>query len=621
MEDEINSIEVQEFVCRFKELIKEKNAKFCFFLGAGCSVSSGIQTAGNLVHNKWIPRLQNFKARNKENFDDWFKKRFPEYDERDAAKFYGEIIEKTFLTPMERQREIERLVAKKDPGFGYAVLAQLMTEEYGERCNTILTTNFDDMVADALYLYTNKKPIVIAHESLAGFVKISDTRPLVIKLHGDSRLSPHNTRRETSELDVKVKKVIKNLLSETGLIFLGYGGNDKSIINILNEVSEEENSFQWGIYWVGQNIPTNEMGEFLKSREAIWVTHKDFDELMLLIKEEFGLKHPSKKRFGKLFETYFRTFQKLNSKIHAKPDSAEEKIFLKKAYEEASKEFESWWAFVKDHDKAEELYKIALEIEPENTVILSNYATYLKDIRKDYDKAEELYKKAIEIDTEDVSIIGKYANFLDVIRKDYGKAEELYRKAIEIDPENFINFGNYATFLKDIRKDYDKAEELYKIAIEIEPDTVILRNYAIYLKDIRKDYDKAEELYKAAIEIDPENSINLGNYSGLLLARSNREKGFEILKKAISITDKKSLLLECWFYCYAHTVNEKFRIQSLNEIKKLIKSGVRSPSWNLEDNVKTALKSGHPEPEFLKKLSRVISDEAEATELSSYDFW
>ena len=35
------------------------------------------------------------------------------------------------------------------------------------------------------------------------------------------------------------------------------------------------------------------MGEFLKNRNAVWVNHRDFDELMLLIKEEFGLKPPS----------------------------------------------------------------------------------------------------------------------------------------------------------------------------------------------------------------------------------------------------------------------------------------------------------------------------------------
>jgi hypothetical protein len=51
----------------------------------------------------------------------------------------------------------------------------------------------------------------------------------VIKLHGDARLTPKNTELETKELTDAVKKVLKNLLHESGLIFVGYGGNDQSI--------------------------------------------------------------------------------------------------------------------------------------------------------------------------------------------------------------------------------------------------------------------------------------------------------------------------------------------------------------------------------------------------------
>jgi hypothetical protein len=37
--------------------------------------------------------------------------------------------------------------------------------------------------------------------------------------------------------------------------------------------------------------------------------------------------------------------------------------------------------------------------------------------------------------------------------------------------------------------------------------------------------------------------------------------------------------------------------------------------------VKTAIKSGHPEPEFLEKLSKVIADEIDAKELDPFDVW
>jgi hypothetical protein len=37
-----------------------------------------------------------------------------------------------------------------------------------------------------------------------------------------------------------------------------------------------------------------------------------------------------------------------------------------------------------------------------------------------------------------------------------------------------------------------------------------------------------------------------------------------LLKQIISFADKQSVLLECWFYCYAHT--KKWRIQKTKSI-------------------------------------------------------
>jgi Tfp pilus assembly protein PilF len=102
--------------------------------------------------------------------------------------------------------------------------------------------------------------------------------------------------------------------------------------------------------------------------------------------------------------------------------------------------------------------------------------------------------------------------------------------------------------------DYDKADEMHRKALEIEPDnTIYIENYAIFLKNIRKDYDKADEMYRKALEIEPNNNDYFGNYAGFLLAKGDKENGFKLLKQIISFADKQSVLLECWFYCYAHT--------------------------------------------------------------------
>jgi hypothetical protein len=338
MEAEMREMEVQEFIRRFKNLIENEYnpAKFCLFLGAGCSVTSGIPAAGTLVNKKWLPKLYEMETGNKDNFDEWLKTRFPKYNENNAARFYGEIIESRFPTAKERQTEIEEMVESCDPGLCYAILAKLI-DKYRVQCNIIITTNFDDMIADALYLYTYRKPLVIIHEALAAFVKINDTRPVVIKLHGDSKLSPLNTKNETNALSDGIKKVIKKLFLETGLIFIGYGGNDTSIIKLLNEIPEDKEFFPWGIYWIGQRKPDNEMGKFLRKRNAIWVKHKDFDELMLHIKEALELELPTKDKFDLLFANLSNDCDNLTKVIHAKPDS-EEKELLEKAAKRASKE-------------------------------------------------------------------------------------------------------------------------------------------------------------------------------------------------------------------------------------------------------------------------------------------
>ena len=77
-----------------------------------------------------------------------------------------------FPLPKHQQQEIEQRFAGKDPGFGCAVLAQLLAhKDHGPLSNVVLTTNFDDLVADAPYLFTRQRPLVVGHHSLVSFVQ------------------------------------------------------------------------------------------------------------------------------------------------------------------------------------------------------------------------------------------------------------------------------------------------------------------------------------------------------------------------------------------------------------------------------------------------------------------
>jgi len=659
----MNEIGVGEFVRRLKILLENPDSRFSFFLGAGCSVSSGIPAAGTLVR-RWLPELEQRETGGQNHHDEWVKEIFPGYDGDNAARFYGEVMKKLFPSGEERQQEIERLVEGKDPGFGYAVLAQLISDPTcGRHCNIVLTTNFDDLVADALYLYTNKKPLVILHESLFSFVRIGRTRPLVLKLHGDARVQPKNVTSETKQLDEAVERVLINLLQETGLIFIGYGGNDKSIVGILEQLPGDKPP--WGVYWVRDTLPESDLHTWLKDRNATWVKHLDFDELMLLIRNEFGLSHPDRSRFEELMNRYLETFKRLSSKVEAKPDSDEKKT-LKKAAEKAASDFKDWLSvaiqaerlmkvnpkgadkayqeglslfpnhpvllggyavllhtILNDYDKAEEYYKKAIEADPNFTPNLSNYAILLAYHRRDPDGAEEYFRRALEADPSYTKALGGYATFLAEVRGQYDEAEEYYRRAIELDPEDADSQGTYAAFLWRIRGQFDDAEEHFLRAISGFGNRPLhLSSFALFLWWVRKDHDNANKYFQKAVADGPYSPVVLGNYAGFLLTRGRPEEGFVYLEKAIAgAGDNTTLLLECRFYEYAHTHEEVIRKQALFKVRQLVLSGVRSRYWNLEDNVSTAIEDSHPHPEFLKTLAKIISDEVDAKELDKFGEW
>src|SRR5574337_577966 len=126
----IRSIGLEEFVRRLRvDTTAEKH--FALFLGAGCSVTSGIPSAGALVRDRWIPRLRDYQAPHRSDLDNWATEVIQGYDKTNPDLSYGELIYQLFLTPEDRQREIEDLCDGRTPSFGYAVLAQLVAQPGG----------------------------------------------------------------------------------------------------------------------------------------------------------------------------------------------------------------------------------------------------------------------------------------------------------------------------------------------------------------------------------------------------------------------------------------------------------------------------------------------------------
>lgn len=429
----LHPISAPEFASRFRHTLEYPDGRFAFFLGAGCSISSGIPSAADLS-KRWMRQLHKWRGK-PADYEAWASQELPGYTDDDAARFYPIVMDTVFPTAALRQVEIERMIEGHDPGFGYAVLARLMTDaRLRGKCNFALTTNFDDLVADAIYLYTRRKPLVITHHSLSPYVGISRTRPLVLKLHGDAWVAPLSTVPELETISADFAAIIEKMAAELGIVFIGYGGNDDGITKALAAL--DSRTLKWGIYWVNDRVPETAFGEWLVDRGAVWVKHLDFDQLMALLQTELVLDHPDYERFNALRLNYVRTFERLVESVEAQPYS-EEKNRLSAALGSATEMSDDWrvWASYarkhKDLTRGRKIFENAITRFPGCAPLLGSYANFLADQAHDPRAADHFYRLALEADGSSVDVLTDYSVFLEETSRPH-KARILSEKASQL---------------------------------------------------------------------------------------------------------------------------------------------------------------------------------------------
>jgi Tfp pilus assembly protein PilF len=657
-----------EFARRVGAAVQEQDKRYAFFLGAGCSVSSGIPAAGALVRDHWLPKLKGFCSPGTRG-DDWIGRKITDYDADDPAASYGDVMEALFTNPEERQREIERLCDGRFPTFGYAVLAQLMALE-GGAFNVALTTNFDDLLADAMYLYTSARPLVIQHEALAAFIRPTRTRPLVVKLHGDNRLTPMNTGTETEQLKSQFAQEVPALLNDRGLIVLGYGGNDKGIAGLL--ASLPQRALPLGVYWVSGSEPGGVIREWLEARGAIWVRERDFDETMLLLRDALDLAHPDDDRFADVFARYRDAYAGLSSRIitaeeESGPDDRDA-VALKTAVDRADAAAPGVWqagfnaqrAIARgDLDEAGRVYAQALEEWPDNAMLLGDYASFVGFKRDEPANAAPIFTKALRIDPNNATNLGNYALFLEGHLGDQLAAETMYRRAIDADPDDANNLCNYAGLLSTYRRDFATARQLYERALAVEPDHVNalggyawlldqtgedpdkaqamyeraiaagpkraspLSAYAGFLQNVRRDTGAAAVLHERAVAAEPDHADALSNYAGFLYARGDVEGATAVGARALELARPRhhsTVPIEVRFYQWANGPAGEANVR-LAELKGLLAQGFRSPGWRFGDNIERMAEERPDDVAWAKKLADVVTGDAEPEVLAGWDAW
>ncbi len=293
--------------------------RFCFILGSGASVESGIPT-GSELEKRWMDCIMGEKddasgmKRNPEairntaralNESGKLRHSFTELEnawkdckadpkKRMSSEYYFDIYKLRFYPDhINGYRYLERVMEHCKPSVGYHPLSLLVSQKDNKN-NLIITTNFDSLMEDALSVYSDKKPLIVGHESLAGFITADVQRPIIAKVHRGLFYDPFNTPETTDRLSEEWRKALRIALNIYTPIVIGYGGGDSSLMAFLEE---NETAMRHGIYWcyLDKYEPDERIRKLVESKDGYFVPTKGFDALMLEIgKQLFGDRiHPA----------------------------------------------------------------------------------------------------------------------------------------------------------------------------------------------------------------------------------------------------------------------------------------------------------------------------------------
>lgn len=268
----------QKHLINILKTTKDHHPNFTLFLGAGASISSGIKSAWKMIE-EWRVSYAEMHSEELLKSNTWYNQ----------SNEYSELFEALYDQPTQRREFIENCIVNSIPSWGYVYLVNLLKNK---AFNTIFTTNFDDLINEACYTFSNNlRPVVCAHDSSIKNIRLTSNRPKIIKLHGDFLFDDiKNTIRELESLEDNMRTKFRQYANEFGMIVVGYAGNDRSIMDTLNTLLHSDNTFPHGIYWCVRKdtIMPEELKNLARFPRFHLIEIEGFDELMAEIHHELG---------------------------------------------------------------------------------------------------------------------------------------------------------------------------------------------------------------------------------------------------------------------------------------------------------------------------------------------
>lgn len=499
------------------------------------------------------------KAANRKNFELVKKYVYDDYA-------YGYWFKQFSKDDKDRQIFLDALISEREPLYGYACLANLIKEDY---VRTVFTTNFDDLLNEALMMYHFKPARILAHSFLSSYVDFRGKHPNIIKLHGDYMFQ--NMRNDDDQINRNpnqlADKLLEALCNQFDMVVLGYNGADYSIMREL-ENAKRNCKEPYNLIWCDRKEPENlhwRVKSLLQNYEnSYYVKIESFDVLM--VEMELNLPLPEM-RFDERAKQMQEDLTKFKANVQAEIEKANS---LSKEQKEAFRKRNNYWKKLgeasksQDYEEKDRLFQEAIAINPEGHEAYYNWGIALTNLARAksndaflYEQAIKKYEKATIIKPDKHEAFNNWGITLVTLARTknndeylYKEAFEKYEKAVTVMPDKYEAYFNWGLALAALAVAKGKDEVLLKQAIEkYEKATILNPDYAIaytswsislcHLADARLNninlYVQALKLAEKAMAIQPTELVHYQNINACLL---------KILNTTVLLNRKEKVLKE-----------------------------------------------------------------------------
>jgi len=436
-----------------------QGAPFIFWFGAGASKSAGIPTAGGVV-DWFLERKWNEATRFPDGSYDlslqrsrpslselrkWAREAIPgiamglasnsslaqNNDPESWASLYPTVLD-CFPGRALRQELILALINQaKKLNYAHILLALLMRKGY---VSTFLTTNFDDLLKEALDL-SEHLPVREVDADSTQELTVDSTILQVAYLHGKgTSYSQRHTGAEVSNTIPGFESFLEQAFKRHGLVVIGYNGGDETPMNVLLDVLKRNGAPGRGLFWVSYSSSldhlSNNTKTALANKDVRWIPGYDADNFMIDLCEIIHVGFPRKEEllYKKVPEDLFNRAQSL--------------------VQQARKRWSLGWrsdplsatddGTATDEVRARRHQESIIELCERATSIDPGYAPAWLELGKGLvrigrcDEAISRFRRAHEIDTTTIAPLLEWGKALQ-LKGSHAEALGLFKRASDID--------------------------------------------------------------------------------------------------------------------------------------------------------------------------------------------